>query len=122
MKEIVCVFVAGGVGSVARFLVGVWSVRAFGAAFPWGTLTVNALGSFAMGVVVTLASRGLPELWRLALATGLLGGFTTYSSFNQETLSALGEGDGRRAFVYVAGTIALCLLAGWLGARAARAA
>lgn len=120
MRELLCVFLAGGVGSAARYLVGLWSTRTFGPELPIGTFTVNVIGCFAMAVVASVASRGLSDTWRLTLATGLLGGFTTYSSFNQETLAALSTGDARKAGVYVVATVVLCLAAGWLGTRVAR--
>lgn len=120
MKELACVFVAGGLGSVSRWLVGLLSLRAFGASFPYGTLTVNVVGSFVMGIVTVLATRNLPDIWRLAIATGFLGGFTTYSSFNQETFTLLSEGNARQAVAYLTTTLASCLVAGWVGARVAR--
>ena len=84
---------AGALGSGARYLVGLWAFERFGAGFPYGTLFVNVIGSFALGAVVHVASASAwsPEL-RGAVAIGLLGGFTTYSSFNQETLAMLSHG------------------------------
>jgi CrcB protein len=77
----------GALGSIARYHVGrVAASRAPG--FPWGTLAVNLLGSLLIGVVMHLALRGrLDEPTRLALGVGVLGGFTTYSSFNHETIA-----------------------------------
>lgn len=110
----------GALGSIARYHIGlVATARAPG--FPWGTLLVNLLGSLAMGIVVGLVARGrLDDTARIALAVGVLGGFTTYSSFNAETLALAQAGAWGKAALYVALTLAggLALgLAGWLVAR-----
>ena len=115
------VMVAGGLGSGARYLVGQWAASALGTTYPYGTLIVNLTGSFALGVVVQLASAGSlsPEM-RVAIAAGFLGGFTTYSSFNQETLTLLSSGAAGAAGLNVAITLAGGLVAGTLGLLAAR--
>ena len=115
------VFLAGGVGSAARYLVGGWAVAAFGTGFPYGTLIVNLIGSFALGLVAQLALAGSWSVdMRAAIAAGLLGGFTTYSSFNQETLSMLTGGAAGIAALYVAVTLLGGLAAGAAGMFAAR--
>jgi fluoride exporter len=115
------VFIAGGLGSAARYLVGWWAVVAFGAGFPYGTLIVNLIGSFALGLVAQLALGGSWSVdMRAAIAAGLLGGFTTYSSFNQETLTMLTGGAAGLAAAYVAATLLGGLAAGALGMLAAR--
>jgi CrcB protein len=121
--DVLCVFVAGGLGSSARFAVSSLLLARFGAAFPYGTLAVNLLGSFALGALVhaSLASAHVPPVLRLALATGFLGGFTTYSAFSQETFEYLHAGALGAATLYVALTLAGGLVAsalGWLSARA----
>jgi CrcB protein len=112
---------AGALGSGARYLVGLWAVERLGAAFPYGTLIVNITGSFALGMVAHLATASAwsPEL-RAAIAIGFLGGFTTYSSFNQETLTLLGNGATGAAFGNIAITLMAGLAAGWLGLLVAR--
>jgi len=112
---------AGALGSGARYLVGLWAVERLGAAFPYGTLIVNVAGSFALGMVAHLATASAwsPEL-RAAIAIGFLGGFTTYSSFNQETLTLLGNGATGIAFMNIAITLTAGLAAGWLGLLVAR--
>ena len=110
----------GAVGTGARYLLATAVTRAFGN-FPFGTMAVNVLGSFLAGVLMVLAlekSALSPDL-RLILVTGVLGGFTTYSSFNYETLHLAQSGAGALAVVNVAATVIVCLLAGiagiWLG-------
>lgn len=115
------VIVAGGAGSGARYLVGQWAAERMGAAFPYGTLIVNLSGCFALGIVAHLASTMSwnPDL-RAAIAAGFLGGFTTYSSFNHDTLALFAGGATGAAVLNVGITLGGGLLAGWLGLVAAR--
>ena len=115
------VFIAGGAGSATRYLVGLWAFERIGAAFPYGTRIVNLAGCFALGAVAQLASATswTPEL-RAALTVGFLGGFTTYSSFNHETLGLAMSGAVGEAVLNVVVTIAGGLVAGLLGMIAAR--
>ena len=82
MARFLWICLAGAAGTGARYLLSTWLSRASGPAFPWGTLAVNLLGSFLLGLVmeIGLATGVLPPTLRLTLATGLLGGFTTYST------------------------------------------
>ena len=107
----------GAVGSLLRYLLDGWVQRIVASGFPWGTLSVNVLGSFLIALVMQVAgARGaLDSNARIALTAGLLGGFTTYSSFNQQTLELLRERDTLHAALYVVGTVLLCLVAGLLG-------
>ena len=113
---LVWVMLAGGLGSGARYLMGQWAVGRFGPSFPYGTLIVNLAGCFALGVVAQLASSTSwsPEL-RATIAIGFLGGFTTYSSFNHETLALVASGSAGVALLNVAVTLAGGFAAGWLG-------
>lgn len=115
------VVLAGGLGSGARYLVGKWAAGAMAPLFPYGTLIVNISGCFALGVVVHLAASAnwSPEL-RTAIAAGFLGGFTTYSSFNQETIALLSSGSTGAAAANIAITLVSGLVAGWLGLVVAR--
>jgi CrcB protein len=121
MMTVLWIFLAGGAGSAARFLVGQWAFDRLGAAFPYGTLVVNIAGCFALGAFAHLATSWTwhPEL-RAAVAVGFLGGFTTYSSFNHETLALLAGGSAGTALLNVAVTLTGGLAAGWLGLVAAR--
>jgi CrcB protein len=116
------VVIAGGLGSGTRYLAGQWASAAFGASFPYGTLIVNLAGCLALGFIVQLAASGSvsPET-RTALGVGFLGGFTTYSSFNQETLMLMSNGSGVTALLNVAVTLIGGLVAGLLGIALARA-
>jgi fluoride exporter len=115
------IFIGGGLGSLARWGVGVWALERFGTSFPVGTLIVNLAGCFALGIVAHIAHAGSwsPDM-RGAIAIGVLGGFTTYSSFNQETLSMMAGGAPAAAVANVAVTLGGGLLAGWIGIVVAR--
>jgi fluoride exporter len=112
----------GAVGTGARYGLGGWIQRHAGMAFPWGTLAVNVLGSFLLGAIMEagVAGGALPPTLRLALTTGVMGGFTTYSTFNYETLQYLRDGAWAFAGANVAATVGVCLLAGVSGLAAGR--
>jgi CrcB protein len=119
MEKLLYIAVGGAVGSVLRHVLSGWGQRAAGGEpFPVGTLVVNVLGCLAMGVLGALFAlhRGRDE-WRLLLLVGLLGGFTTFSSFAFETLGLAEHGARGRALANVLLTNALCLLAVWAGYR-----
>lgn len=111
------VCLGGALGSGARYLVATWALAAFGPDFPRGTLIVNGVGSFLlavlMGAAVTTEAVS-PEL-RFFLGAGVLGGFTTYSSFNWETIALAQQGSWGLATVNVAVTLGACLVAGIAG-------
>jgi CrcB protein len=107
--------VGGGVGAAARYHVGLWAA-ARGAGFPWGTLAINLVGSFLLAVLAQAALAGrVSEPVQLALGVGVLGGFTTYSTFNLEVLELLRAGTHGRAVAYLAATVAGGLLVGLAG-------
>jgi len=117
------VALGGAIGSMARYGVGAIAARILGPGFPWGTLLVNASGSFLIALIMHLALAGTAisvEL-RIFLTTGLMGGFTTYSSFNYETLALLDQRAYALAGLNLAGTVLGCLAAGVLGLAAGRA-
>jgi CrcB protein len=103
----VLVFLGGGVGAALRHGVNILSVRWFGFGFPWGTFTVNVVGSTAMGLLAAwFALRGGgPQHWRLFLTTGVLGGFTTFSTFSLDAATLWERGAFGTAFLYVAGSL-----------------
>ena len=121
---ILAVAAGGALGSVARYLVGVASTRAFGLAFPWGTLIVNIAGSFLIGVLVELFAlkADLPQEARVFLTVGLCGGFTTFSTFSLDAWVLVERGQWWQAAAYVAGSVLLSvggLVAGLWVVRAA---
>lgn len=123
MTRLALVALGGALGSVARYGVGALAAQLLGHAFPWGTLLVNLTGSFLIALVMHLALSGTSislEL-RVFLTTGILGGFTTYSSFNYETLALLGARAYWLAGLNLAGTVLGCLVAGVLGLAVGRA-
>ncbi len=103
MKMVFYVAIGGAFGSVARYLTGMWFGRLFGAGFPWATLTVNIVGSFVMGVLVA----AMAQVWspsaevRAFLTVGILGGFTTFSTFSLDVASMLQRGELGVAAAYV---------------------
>lgn len=116
------VCLAGAAGTGARYALATGVAVLVGSRLPYGTMLVNILGSFAMGIVVQLASAGelgSPAL-RVALTTGFLGGFTTYSAFNNDTVAYLHQDLWGRAFANVTITLVGCLVAGFAGVAAAR--
>jgi len=116
------VFLGGGLGSVARFAMGTFVIERLGAGFPFGTLTVNLIGSALLAALVhvSLAGDAISPTLRLGLATGFLGGFTTYSAFSEETFAFLQSGAWGTAAGYVAVTVIGCLAACLAGQSAAR--
>ena len=95
------VFLGAGLGGVLRHGVNLAAVR-LGSSFPWGTLGINILGSVLMGVVTGwMALRGGPPQARLFVATGILGGFTTFSTFSLEAFNLMERGDWIAALIYV---------------------
>ena len=107
----------GAIGSGSRYLVAVAAAAVFGVQYAWGTLIVNVVGSFLLGGLMHVGATSdlLDPNLRLALTTGLLGGFTTYSTFNYETLTLFQEGAWTMGLVNVTATLTLCLAAGFGG-------
>ena len=117
MKDILLVAAGGAIGSVLRWLLSGAMQRLTRSPFPWGTFTVNAIGSFAIGAIAALAlERALVSpAARLFLITGILGGFTTFSAFSYETLALLRDGQWGSAAGYALGSVALGVLAAGAG-------
>ncbi|ABC83249.1 fluoride efflux transporter CrcB [Anaeromyxobacter dehalogenans] len=113
MARLLLVCLGGALGSGARYLTSAWALRAFGPDFPRGTLLVNVSGSFLLAGIMTasLQSEAFPPDLRLFLAAGVMGGFTTYSSFNYETLALLEQGRLAAAAGYLLATVLGCLAA-----------
>ena len=116
------VCLGGAVGTGARYLLGGLALRWFGGEFPYGTLLVNVIGSFLIGLVQELAFGAgiVPENVRVVLAVGVLGGFTTYSAFAYESLRLAAAGSWGPAMLYVGLTTVLCFASCLLGLGTAR--
>jgi CrcB protein len=112
-KQLLLIFIGGGLGSVLRSLAG----RLFPATvYPLSTLLVNVLGSLLIGVLYALFSRHvIGDNYRLFLAVGFCGGFTTFSTFSNENLHLMRDGHWLAFILYSVGTLLLCLLSVWLG-------
>jgi CrcB protein len=122
MGRLVLISLGGALGTAGRYLLSVWLVRALGPAFPYGTLAVNVIGSFLLGLIMQagLDTTLVSPTARAVLGTGVMGGFTTYSTFNYETLQYLQEGAWAMAGLNIATTLLVCLAAGALGVAVAR--
>lgn len=122
MINILLVGAGGFIGSVLRYLVSGWVQQASRSVdFPFGTLAVNVIGCFIIGILAQLAeSRGVfTSESRLFVFTGLLGGFTTFSSFGNETLNLARDSQLMNAFANVGANLVIGLVAVWLGRAAA---
>ena len=117
MARFLCICLGGAVGTGARYWLGGWTQRLAGPGFPTGTLAVNVIGSLLLGALMEAGVTGglLPPTLRLTLTTGVMGGFTTYSTFNYETIEYLREGAWPLAAANVAVTVGVCLGAGLAG-------
>jgi CrcB protein len=116
------VCLGGAIGTAARYLTALWAPTLLGTAFPYGTLIVNALGSFLLAFIMQTSSSTdlFSPTVRAMLTTGVMGGFTTYSTFNYETSEYLREGAWLMATANVFLTVGICLAAGFAGLAVAR--
>ena len=124
MKNLLIVMAGSALGGGARYVTSELSARSVGAAFPFATIGINVVGSFLLVLVmqVSLTSSPLSPETRLFVTTGVLGGFTTYSSFNYEAIKLIQEGTPLLGILNVAATVILCLSAGALAVFVARLA
>jgi fluoride exporter len=116
------VCLGGALGSGARYLVSLGFAQLVVSRLPWGTLIVNLVGSFAIELAVHAAARtALSPLAALTLATGVVGGFTTYSAFDNQILALVRAGSWAAGALYLGATVLGCLVAGLLGIAAGQA-
>ena len=115
--RLILICLGGAVGTGARYVLGGVVVRWLGADFPYGTLLINVLGSFLIGLIqqVGLTTLLIPDTLRLVLTIGVMGGFTTYSAFSYEALKLAETGSWVGASLYVGLTTGLCLVCCALG-------
>ncbi len=123
MSNLLLVGAGGAIGSMARYLIGLWTLQRFGPGFPWGTLGVNITGSFLIGLLAELIMRkfGASADMRLFLITGVLGGYTTFSAFSLDAITLFERGDTILAITYIAASVVLSILAVFAGLALMRA-
>ena len=122
MRSAIAIFIGAGLGGVARHYFNVLAVGLFGTAFPWRIFAINVIGSVAMGVIVEwLALRGsAPQDLRLFFTTGILGGFTTFSTFSLDAAVLYERGQLGIALVYVVASVVVAIGGLFLGMYAVR--
>ncbi|HEU0265185.1 MAG TPA: fluoride efflux transporter CrcB [Geobacterales bacterium] len=112
----------GALGCLGRYLLAGWVNRLSGPGFPYGTLSVNLIGAFIIGLIMefSLRSSAIPASLRVGITIGFLGGFTTFSTFSYETFRLLEDGELLVAMINVTVSVMICLTCTWLGIMAAR--
>ena len=117
MDRFVVVFLGGGAGSLARYLLGTAIMNRVGGRFPAGTVVINITGSFLIGFLMALLTERLNPSpnWRLLLVVGFLGGYTTFSSFEWETLGLVRDGSWWLGLLNAGGSVLFGFFAVWLG-------
>lgn len=102
MKIVLFVGLGSFIGGISRYVVSLFIQNKFLSTFPYGTLAVNIIGCFLIGIIYGFSERGnMNAEWRIFLATGIMGGFTTFSSFSNETVSMLRDAQYLQAFSYI---------------------
>lgn len=116
MTNLLLVIIGGAIGAGGRYLLSGWLHGQFGSEFPWGTFAVNVIGSLVIGMISGLAERGnLSSEASLFLTVGVLGGFTTFSAFSDETLRLLMNGDVGISLLNIFGQLTASMVAVYLG-------
>jgi len=117
MNQVLAIAAGGAVGSVLRFWMSTWVHALAGRGFPYGTLTVNVIGSLVMGFLFVMFLDRLTDnaVLRAGILIGALGGFTTFSSFSIETFNLIEQGAVLKAVLNMAGSLVLCVSATWVG-------
>jgi CrcB protein len=117
MQQVLAIAVGGAIGSVMRYGLSISVHTVAGRAFPYGTMAVNVLGCLAMGFLFVLFLERFADnaVWRAGVLIGVLGGFTTFSSFSIETFNLLEQGEALKALANVLFSVVLCVGATWLG-------
>lgn len=123
MRDAMLVAAGGATGALARYLIGLAFVSRTSGTLPWHTFAINVSGALLLGLLMGVALRSgeAAEPWLLLLGTGLLGGFTTFSTLAFEGVSLFESGRGATAMLYAFGSVAVGLLAAWVGLATTRA-
>jgi CrcB protein len=118
LDRYLAVLAGAGLGGVARYAAGTWIMARYGGRFPLGTLVINVTGSFLIGLLMALfAERFQPHPnWRLFLVVGILGGYTTFSSFEYEVFQSVRDGARWMGMLYMTSSVLLGYIGVWLGA------
>lgn len=118
MSRYLYVLAGAGLGGLARYALGTWIMAKYGGRFPLGTFLINVSGAFLVGLLMALFAAGFQPHpnWRLFLVVGVLGGYTTFSGFEYETLQAIRDGERWIGLLYGAGSVLGGYVAVWLGA------
>ena len=122
MDRYLVVLAGAGLGGLLRYAAGTWIMAKYGGRFPLGTFVINVTGSFLIGFLMTMLTERfhLDPIWRLLLVVGFLGGYTTFSSFEWETFTAVREGALWNGMLNVVSSVMLGYVAVWLGVFLAR--
>jgi len=123
MEQLVYIALLGALGCICRYFLSGFVYQLFGTGFPYGTLVVNVVGAFLIGLVMEFSIRSalIPPALRIAVTIGFLGGLTTFSTFSFETFRLLEEGAFAIAFLNVLVSVVSCLACTWVGIAVARA-
>lgn len=123
MLKVIAVAIGGSIGAATRYLVSTWAAERFGSNFPYGTLIVNVVGCFIIGIFMVLVTERViaNPYWRLLVAVGFLGGLTTFSSFGFETLKLVEDAQFQWAAFNILTNVFFGLFATWMGMTIARA-
>lgn len=119
MNQVIAISIGAMLGANARYWLGLWITQSVASRFPWGTFTVNVLGSFLLGLIVAfqLVRNPLPTNLGLLLGVGFMGSFTTFSTFSVETWLLIQEGHWLMALLYSLGSLVAGLAGVWLGSQ-----
>jgi CrcB protein len=121
MVRVLLIGLAGAIGTLLRYFVGVWAGRTLGTGLPWATFLVNVVGCFLIaGIAHAATVTTMSPTARITLMTGFVGGLTTYSSFNLETTRLFQERAWASGLLNLGGTLIICCIAGLLGVATAR--
>ena len=113
MKELIYVFIGGGLGSLVRFILGKWINAFHNASFPFGTFTINVIACFVLGFIIGLADQKqlISPVARLFWAVGFCGGFSTFSAFTSETVTLFQQGQNSTMLLYILLSVLVCMTA-----------